>query len=87
MIVIAGPHKPFSYTAKGTTRRPIVIAEYADEIEAAYIAVEESSQTHVDPPADWNVEGSTEFARRVVTQVLGHEVTDDDDIFQHGCDR
>ena len=87
MIVVSRPSKPFEYTAKGTARRQGTINMYDEEIKAAYAAVEDSSVQGVDPPANWDKDGATEFVRNVVGKVLPYEVGDDDDFFQIGADR
>lgn len=86
MIMVATPHKPFTYTAKNTARRPAVINEYAEEIEALYAAADETTQADLTPPSSWSYEPAKEFVRAVVNRVLEHEVSDYDDLFQHGCD-
>lgn len=87
MIIVAKPSKPFTYTAKSTARRQAVIADYEDEINAVYDKVEESTQSNIPPPAQWDVVSTTDFVRAVVNKVLRQTVNDDDDLFEHGCDR
>ncbi|GJE93538.1 acetyl-CoA synthetase-like protein [Phanerochaete sordida] len=86
MILVASPDKPFTYTAKNTARRPAIINEYADEIEALYAAADETSQADLPPPSSWEPAPAKAFVRAVVSRVLGHTPHDDDDLFQHGCD-
>lgn len=86
MIMVTSPSKPFSRTAKGTTRRPAILLDYETEIEDLYKVVEESAQTDLPPPTDWSSENSLEFIRAAVNKVLPG-VEDSDDIFQRGCDR
>ena len=88
MIMVTKPEKPLEYTAKGTPRRQVCIAAYADEIDALYERVEESSQTDLPPPRDWAPETVYEYVGDVVRKVLNnHTIGDDEDIFQNGCDR
>ena len=90
MILVASQSKPFLYTSKGTTRRQVCIAEYDAEIRAAYDAVAESSQSHIEPPTIWDMEGTTDFVRDVVIHVMGDtggKVNDDAELFQVGLDR
>lgn len=87
MIIVSKPSKPFQYTAKSTARRQTIINDYAGEIEAAYHAVTESTQSTVPPPAAWDSVAILDFVRSVVTSVLGNSTNDNEDIFQHGCDR
>ncbi|KAI0651021.1 acetyl-CoA synthetase-like protein [Trametes meyenii] len=87
MITVTKPSKPFQYTAKGTPRRHVSLAEYAEEIEDLYKKVEESSQVDVQAPAIWTNDSAREFARGVVKKVLRvPQIKDDDDLFQQGCD-
>lgn len=87
MIIVANPAKPFELTAKGTPRRHVVLEAYADEIEAVYEAVEQSSQAHLQPPSEFTQETTLPFIRQVLTEIMPRVPGDDDDIFQHGCDR
>lgn len=36
MILVASPHKPFSYTLKGAPKRRTILVEYEAEIGAVY---------------------------------------------------
>ncbi|KAK7470228.1 hypothetical protein VKT23_001662 [Stygiomarasmius scandens] len=87
MILVASPSKPFTYTAKNTTRNPAIIREYTPEIEALYDSLEESTQANVPAPEKWDLESSTGFVRDVVKKVLANEdIRDEDDLFQVGGD-
>src|SRR5882762_6281096 len=87
MILVASPSKPFTYTAKATARRQAIIADYNYEINALYKAVTETTQIDVIVPEDWDLLQTVQFVRDVVKKVLMKGVDDEDDIFQHGCDR
>ena len=87
MILVSSPKKPFVLTAKLTARRQAVIVEYEPEIDALYDRVAETAQAVKYFPNEWTEETSLEFARNVVGSVLRVRVKDDDDIFQHSCDR
>lgn len=88
MILIAQRSKPFLYTVKRTVRRRIVLDSYEDEIDAAYVAIEESSQTDIQIPAQFDDSTTLEFVRGVVGKVIAStSVNLEDDIFQVGCDR
>ncbi|KAH9840963.1 uncharacterized protein C8Q71DRAFT_854811 [Rhodofomes roseus] len=86
MILVSKPSKPFTYTAKGTARRQAIIIDYEPEIERLYQAIEESTQSSIAAPRQWDVVTTTDFVRAVVGKVLVHSVQDTDDLFQHGCD-
>ncbi|KAF4618234.1 hypothetical protein D9613_011556 [Agrocybe pediades] len=86
MILVTKPSKPFQYTAKNTPRRQAMINAYDEEIQAAYDAVSDSSQSEISPPTEWDLLGTHNFVRSVVNRVLPHNVDDTVDIFQHGCD-
>ena len=87
MVLVSSPKKPFVLTAKLTARRQAVIAQYEPEIDALYNAVDETTQAVKRFPKEWTERTSLEFARNLVGSVLKHQVKDDDDIFQHSCDR
>ena len=87
MILVSSPKKPFIFTAKFTARRQAVIAEYEPEIDALYDAVNETAQAVKSSPDEWTGQSSLEFARNLIGGVLKVPVKDDDDIFQHSCDR
>lgn len=87
MILVAKPSKPFTYTAKNTVRRQAVIADYDDEIDALYAAVQETTQPHISAPTTWTLSNTLMFIRVIVTEVLKREIPDDEDLFESGCDR
>ncbi|KAL4248625.1 Adenylate-forming Reductase [Abortiporus biennis] len=93
MIIVTSPNKPFSYTAKGTVRRPAMIKEYDPEIEALYQRIDQISNIDIygdvqtgAATIQWNFHSMLEFVRKVVLNVLEKSVRDEDDIFQYGCD-
>ena len=87
MIMVTKPEKPLEYTAKGTPRRQVCIAAYADEIDALYKRVEESSQIDLPPPRNWTPASVHEFVGDVVRKVMKNSgIKADDDIFLQGCD-
>lgn len=87
MIIVASPCKPFTYTAKGTVRRPAVIANYDDEINELYNTVALTTQTSVSSPSDWSLDQTKQFVRTIIANVLTTSIDDDVDLFQNGCDR
>ena len=95
MILIASTSKPLSYTAKGTVRRGAILRDYAQEIDAIYKAVEESSSTNVPVPTGssseggWTTDESLQFVHGVIHCIMkgAEAMGDDDDIFGFGCDR
>ncbi|KAL5513471.1 hypothetical protein ACEPAH_3870 [Sanghuangporus vaninii] len=86
MILVASPSKPFTYTAKNTARRQVIIEDYAEEIDAIYAAVEESTQANIPLPPSWSFKHALEFTRKTVQGVLKSSIGDDADLFRHGCD-
>ncbi|KAG7451555.1 acetyl-CoA synthetase-like protein [Guyanagaster necrorhizus] len=50
MIIITHPSKPFTFTPKGTLRRPAILKAYSREIEAAYEAVDKISLYNIPAP-------------------------------------
>ncbi|KAF5351512.1 hypothetical protein D9758_007194 [Tetrapyrgos nigripes] len=88
MILVTHPDKPFQRTPKGSPKRNAVLKDYAEEIEAAYTAFDESSQTQFDPPKSWNAEDCISFIHVAFQSIMkgDSELGDEDDIFQRGCD-
>jgi hypothetical protein len=87
MILVASSSKPFTYTAKGTARRQVIINDYDPEINSLYERVNTTAQIDVPIPSDWDRLHTLQFVRDVVGEVLTKTVSDDNEIFQHGCDR
>jgi hypothetical protein len=87
MILISNPSKPIELTAKGFPRRQAVIDTYTDEIRKIYESVEQSSQTHLTAPEEYDSASSLKFMRNIVAEVMVEMPGDEDDLFQHGCDR
>lgn len=87
MILVSSPKKPFTYTAKNTARRQAIIADYEEEIDSLYSAVQKTTQPHISVPAEWTSDAVLEFIRVIVSEVLKRGVGDDEDIFESGCDR
>lgn len=87
MILVSSPEKPFTYTAKNTARRQAIIADYEEEIDSLYSAVQKTTQPHISVPAEWTSDAVLEFIRVIVSEVLKRGVGDDEDIFESGCDR
>ncbi|KAJ7500861.1 hypothetical protein B0H11DRAFT_1800191 [Mycena galericulata] len=86
MILVAKPSKQIELTAKGTPRRAQVLHTYQDEIREIYAVSEQSAQTHLAAPDNFDFLSSLDFVKRVVEEVMHELPADDDDLFQHGCD-
>ncbi|KAJ7449028.1 hypothetical protein B0H11DRAFT_2079248 [Mycena galericulata] len=76
----------FTYTAKMTVRRQAVVADYENEISALYETVEETTSRNIPPMVDWDAASILDFVRNAIHNVMGKDLGDDEDIFQHGCD-
>ncbi len=87
MILVATPSKPFTYNIKGYPRRNIILKEYHDDIEALYAQVEQTAQSDVAAPVNWDVENTRAFVRTVVQRVMQRTLSEDADLFRNGCDR
>jgi hypothetical protein len=95
MILVASASKPLAYTGKNTPRRGFIIKDYAEEINAIYQAVEDSSKTNVpvppgsSPEGGWTLEESMGFIHDVIHSIMkgAENMRDEDDIFGFGCDR
>lgn len=86
MIIVTNPNKPLEFTPKGTPRRQVCLEAYAQEVDAVYLAVKDSSQTELVSPTRWTYETTSGFIRTAVSNVVVARLDDDDDIFQQGCD-
>ncbi|KAK0480753.1 hypothetical protein IW261DRAFT_1685198 [Armillaria novae-zelandiae] len=87
MILVSSPSKPFTYTTKNTARRLPVIEDYEDEIQALYDTVEDNILTDcILPPCEWNATSTVGFIRAVVRHILKQSLSDEDDLFEYGCD-
>ena len=81
------PGKPFTYSGKGMARRPAIINEYAEEIDALYDMVSNTTEGEFEAPTSWSETETLHFVRSVVFTALGRDVADGVDLFQFGCDR
>lgn len=86
LILVAPLDKPFATTDKGTVRRKETLDRFQQEIDIAYDMLEEGGSGE-----DWAFEGSVSnetdlkgFVRSTIQQVLGANVPDDEDLFEHG---
>ncbi|KAH9937867.1 acetyl-CoA synthetase-like protein [Epithele typhae] len=87
MVIVADPKKPIQRTPKGTPKRNECIADYAAEIQEAYIRIEQSFLVEVSPPSVWTSGPVREFVAMVVRRTMCNAtLSEEDDFFQHGCD-
>lgn len=87
MIVVASPSKPFVFTDKRSVKRALVLQLYDTEIETTCANAEKPPNTGIEFPTSWEYAAVLEYVGKVVVDVLGHTIGDDDDIFQYGGDR
>ncbi|KAK0238145.1 hypothetical protein EDD85DRAFT_921521 [Armillaria nabsnona] len=86
MVLVSSPSKPFTYTTKNTARRLPVIEDYEDEIQALYDTVEDNILPDILSPCEWNATSVVGFIRAVVRHILKQPLSDEDDLFEYGCD-
>ncbi|GJJ05921.1 putative NRPS-like protein biosynthetic cluster [Clathrus columnatus] len=95
MILIVSSSHPFTYTAKETLKKGVILTLYADKIDALYKDAEESVHAEIPiplgthPDGGWTEEESREFVSKVIYTVLrldGKILDGTDDIFGFGCD-
>lgn len=67
--------------------RALILRQYHEEIEELYVSVEETTQQGLGAPADWTINNALPFVRAAVNNVLKHDITDTQNIFEGGCDR
>ena len=87
MVIVASSSKPFVYTAKMTARRQVILKDYGPEINALYETAEKTSQVDIPIPAEWTQSQSLDLVIHVLHKVMTEKISDDVDIFQHGCGR
>ena len=87
MIMVTLLSKPFSYNIKGYPRRPAILKQYHDEIDALYEEVEQSAQSDVTAPTVWDAESTQSFVRTAVEKVVKKSLSPNADFFRNGCDR
>lgn len=87
MILVTSPSKPFSYTAKATPRRKIIIDDYESEINAVYAAFQDLTQGSLLPPLNWDLSSATNYIRGVVCRILGRSIEDATDLAHMGHGR
>ncbi|EJD40563.1 acetyl-CoA synthetase-like protein [Auricularia subglabra TFB-10046 SS5] len=87
MILVVSPSKPFFINqTKFTAVRSVVIADYESEIDAVYDEFEQAAQPNFPPPPDWEEENALPFVRRLVATFVTEVKTDEQDLFDVGCD-
>ncbi|KAJ7606318.1 male sterility protein-domain-containing protein [Mycena rosella] len=86
MMLIASPSKPIELTPERNPPSSSDDRLVRERIQEVYAAVDESSQTHLTAPEDYDPSSSLEFVRSIVAEVMVEMPGDDEDIFQHGCD-
>ncbi|KAF8995095.1 hypothetical protein BDQ17DRAFT_1311142 [Cyathus striatus] len=85
MIITTSSNKPFTYTLKGSLQRNIALTAYAREIDDLY----RSTDTYVGISKSTITRKSTQAEVLDLVRSIIHDslllVSDDDDIFCHGC--
>lgn len=89
MILVASPAKPLLYTVKGTLRRQATLAQYKNEIDAAYAIADASAQEGVEAPSEWSPMSIKDLVRRAVEKTMKNRqmIKEDMDLFEWGLDR
>ncbi|KAF9042789.1 acetyl-CoA synthetase-like protein [Hymenopellis radicata] len=90
MIMVTNSSKPFRLTPKRTVDRDTVLQEYEDDIDALYRAVDPTSPmdspTESPPRSGLEASDSIKLARMAVEKYISEPLSDDEDLFQAGCD-
>lgn len=89
MILVTDHARPLPRAAKGTAIRKQAWNIYADEIEKAYEAAQDSADARgIDPPSKWEAEDVEEWLIRLSASVNdGAKLSPSRDIFDQGFDR
>lgn len=88
MIVLATPSRSFQVTAKGTPRRQAILEDYAQDIDAAYVAFNRAAalagpQVH----GKISVDDALEIVRQQVHTNVRPSISDNENLFDAGADR
>jgi hypothetical protein len=88
MILLATPSRPFQVTAKGTPRRQAILEDYAQDIDAAYVAFNRVS-ARGDPQVHGSisVNDALEIVRGQVHTNVRPSISDNENLFDAGMDR
>ncbi|KAI0942043.1 putative NRPS-like protein biosynthetic cluster [Taiwanofungus camphoratus] len=88
MILIADPARPFVRAAKGTAQRKKTLGLYAQDIDALYKTVEDSSNAHgVAPPPSWDGPDVQSWLAEHAATINGGKVPiPAGDLFEQGFD-
>ena len=88
MIIITDHTRPFSLTSKGIPRRRICLEDYKEEVDGTYKHNEGYALGHIPLPLSANEPSVAAYVREVVLEAMKVPyIGDEDDLFQHGCDR
>ncbi|EMD36404.1 hypothetical protein CERSUDRAFT_84555 [Gelatoporia subvermispora B] len=85
LILIAPPWKPFILSDKATVRRHETLNQYEAEVEDAYAKLESGAGGEPLPESDDN-EGTLAYIHKLVTRLVGKDVSHNADLFDHGMD-
>ncbi|OCH93203.1 acetyl-CoA synthetase-like protein [Obba rivulosa] len=85
LVLIAPTWKPFILSDKATVRRHETLNQYEAEIEDAYAKLESGAGGDPLPDVD-DDEGALTYVRNLVKGLIGKDVDDDANLFDHGMD-
>ncbi|KZV95712.1 acetyl-CoA synthetase-like protein [Exidia glandulosa HHB12029] len=87
MIIVTSPSKPLPVNpTKNTVIRALATAAYEQEILDAYDTFSLAEGGEFQPPATWELTDTVAFIRKVVRTVVPDLPSDNDDLFNYGCD-
>ncbi|KAJ6574353.1 hypothetical protein B0H19DRAFT_1371452 [Mycena capillaripes] len=87
MIVLATPSRPFQVTAKGTPRRRAILEDYAQDIDAVYVAFNRAAaQAGPQVHGKISVNDALEIVRGQVHTNLRPCISDNENLFDAGAD-
>lgn len=90
LVLVASPDKPFLFSDKGTIKGRASLAQYDEVIDAAYRFVEsgdDGTEYGTPLPFDpFNGASVEAYVRKLVSDVLGHAVEPNKDLFTAGLD-
>lgn len=88
LVLVAKPDKPFLVSDKGTVKSKQSLALYEEEINAAYIELENGANMNINSTSFDPHDGSStkQFIAALIADTLGHAVNADEDVFIAGLD-
>lgn len=90
LVLVANPEKPFLFSDKGTVKSRVSVAQYGEEIDAAYRFMESGDDgTECGRPLPFDPldnKSAEAYVGKLISDILGHAVEPNKDLFSVGLD-